>query len=160
MENLCGKCNKPKGKGEGFCKCGRPIEYKEEYILKADEYLESNKDIEKKIVKQANNKKGYEMYDNKIVVNLPTIEGFALFIGVDKSTLYDWSSIYPEFSYSLEKIKTEQQKRLINCGLSGEYNSTIAKLILSSNHGMREKSDLTTNDKDIPTPIYNGLSKT
>ncbi len=47
----------------------------------------------------------------------------------------------PEFLYALRYIKEEQRKRLINGGLSGKYNSTIAKLILSANHGMHEKKE-------------------
>ena len=123
---------------------GRPTEYKEEYISKVDEYLESHKDEEVRVVKQSSEK--YEMFDNKLKVKLPTIDGFARFINVPRRTVYDWRDKYPEFSHSLDKIVTEQQERLINSGLSGDYNSTIAKLILSSNHGMREKSetDLTT----------------
>ena len=34
-------------------------------------------------------------------------------------------------------------------GLSGDYNSTIAKLILSTNHGMREGTDITSDNKPI-----------
>lgn len=134
---------------------GRPTEYNEEYILKVDEYLEESTDQEVQVVKQANQEKGYETFDNKLKVNLPTIEGFALFIGVNKTSLYEWEKKYPEFSNALDKIRIEQQKRLINSGLSGEYNPTIAKLILSSNHGMRERTDQTTNDKDLPVPIIN-----
>ena len=144
---LCGKCNKPKGNTEGCCKCGRPTDYKEEYILKVDEYLEQCQDEEVQVVKQSSEK--YEMFDNKLKVKLPTIEGFSLFIGVPKRTIYEWKEVYPEFSHSLDKIVTEQQNRLINSGLSGDYNSTIAKLILSSNHGMRERSDMTSDNKAI-----------
>ena len=144
---LCGKCNKPKGDTEGCCKCGRPTDYKEEYILKVDEYLEQNTDEEVQVVKQSSEK--YEMFDNKLKVKLPTIEGFARYIGVNKTTLYEWEQVQPEFSNALDKIRQEQQERLINSGLSGDYNSTIAKLILSSNHGMREKSDMTTDGKAI-----------
>lgn len=122
-------------------KRGRPSEYKEEYINKVDEYLESRQDEDVQIVKQANAEKGYEMYDNKLKVRLPTIEGFARFIGVNKTSLYEWEKEHPDFSNALDKIRTEQQERLIDSGLSGDYNSTIAKLILSSNHGMREKTD-------------------
>ena len=118
---------------------GRPTEYKEEYIDAVDEYLSICKDEEK---------------DNgKLKVSLPTIEGFAMFIDVSKRILYNWEQLHPQFLHALDKIRTEQQKRLLDKGLSGDYNSTIAKLILSSNHGMREKSDITTNDKDLPTPI-------
>lgn len=128
---------------------GRPSEYKEEYIGLVDEYLDSRQDEEIQVVKQANSEKGYEMYDNKLKVNLPTVEGFARFIGVNKTSLYEWEKKHPEFSNALDKIRTEQQQRLIDSGLSGEYNPTIAKLILSANHGMREKSDVTTDDKPI-----------
>lgn len=130
-------------------KVGRPPEYKEEYIAKVQEYLEIHQDEEKQVVKQSSEK--YEMYDNKLKVKLPTIEGFARFIGVNKTSLYEWEKKHPEFSNALDDIRQEQQERLINSGLSGEYNSTIAKLILSSNHGMREKSetDITTKGQAI-----------
>jgi len=62
-------------------------------------------------------------------------------LNVPRRTLYEWRDKHKDFSHSLEKIVTEQHKRLLDKGLSGEYNSTIAKLILSSNHGMSEKSE-------------------
>src|SRR3990167_2228111 len=151
---LCGRCNKPKGKEEGCCKCGRPTEYSEEYIKKIDEDLESRQDESVSMVKQSNEEKGYEMYENKLKVKLPTIEGFARFIDTDKGLLYDWEKIYPEFHHALSKIRVEQFERLINAGLSGDYNSNIAKLILSSNHGMSEK---TINEVIIPKPISDVL---
>lgn len=66
-------------------------------------------------------------------------------------TLSEWEEEYPEFSRALSKIDKEQKERLINNGLSGDYNSTIAKLILSANHGMAEKTeqDIKTNGKEI-----------
>ena len=96
-------------------------------------------------------------YDRVIKVKLPSIEGFSLHLGVATKTLYNWGDEHPEFLHALEKIKKEQQLRLMDKGLSGEYNSTIAKLILSANHGMREKSDITTDGKELPTPILHGL---
>lgn len=131
----------------------RPTEYKEEYCDKVDEYLELNQDSEMEVVKyQGEKSTGYEQ---KLKVKLPTLKGFALFIDVNESTLYEWDKRYPLFSKSLDKIRTEQHDRLINSGLSGEYNSTIAKLILSSNHGMRERNDITSNDE----PILNEQAK-
>lgn len=126
---------------------GRPTKYKKEYIGKAQEYLAECTDDEFERGEDRN-----VMY--KIRVKLPTIEGFARFLGVNKTTLYEWSKEYPEFSNALEEIKTEQQERLINNGLNGDYNPTIAKLMLSSNHGMKEKSeqDITTGGEKI-TPL-------
>lgn len=127
----------------------RPSEFKKEYIKKADLYLKKCQDEEVQVVRQSNSAKGYEMYDTKIKVKLPTIEGFAVFIGVSKQAMYRWEEEHDEFRNALNKIRQEQQERLINSGLSGDYNSTIAKLILSSNHGMRERTDHTTDDKEF-----------
>lgn len=121
---------------------GRPTEYTPLFVDKVQEYIDLNQDT---------------TGDGKLKVKLPTIEGFAVFIGVNKDTLYEWSKRHQDFSDALSILKTEQQERLINKALGNEYNSTIAKLILSSNHGMREKSDVTTDGKQLPTPILNAL---
>ena len=118
----------------------RPSEYKEEYIGRVDEYLALNEDFVSEDLK-------------KLTVNLPTVEGFAMFLDVSKKTLYNWEDEHDQFLHALDKIREEQRKRLLNKGLSGDYNSTIAKLILSSNHGMREKSDVTTDGKELPQPL-------
>ena len=102
----------------------RPTDYKEEYINMVEDYLAENEDAGAGL---------------KLEVKLPTIEGFAVYIGVVKSTLYEWAKKNPEFSNALARLKTEQYKRLLNSGLSGKYNSVITKLILSSNHGLSEK---------------------
>jgi hypothetical protein len=140
-------------------KRGRPTKYKKEYIKKVDEYLDICQDGEKQVVKyEGEHSTGYE---TKIVVKLPTIEGFSLFIDVPNRCIYDWKEKYEDFSQSLDKIVKVQKERLIGNGLSGDYNSTIAKLILSSNHGMREKSDVTSDDKPIQsnTIIIKDFSK-
>lgn len=128
-------------------KVGRPIEYNKDYTNKVDEYLELHQDEKVQVVKQSSEK--YEMYDNKLKVRLPTIEGFARFIGVNKTSLYEWEKRDEAFSNALDKIRQEQHDRLVNNGLSGDYNPTIAKLVLSSNHGYKEKSDMTSNNKTI-----------
>lgn len=138
-------------------KPGRPGEYKPEYCLMVSKYLEKCQDEEREIVKQRGTTKTgeYEMTDHKLTVKLPTVEDFGLFIGVPKRTIYEWRDKFPEFLHSLDLIVGEQQKRLINKGLSGDYNPTIAKLILSANHGMREKSDITTDDEKLPATQQN-----
>lgn len=123
--------------------------YDPKFIGYVDKYLKKNRDRNVKILKQKNTDKGYEMFETRLKVKLPTIVGFALYLGVVEKTLHNWANEYPEFRVALDKIKSEQRQRLINSGLSGEYNSTIAKLILSSNHGMRERVDATTDDGPI-----------
>jgi len=118
-------------------KRGRPTSYKEEYCNEVQNYLDLCIDVESEFHKTRG--KRSDSYERKLTVKLPTIEGFALHLKVNKTSLYEWDKKYPKFSNSLDLIKTEQRNRLLNKGLSGDYNSTIAKLILSSNHGMSEK---------------------
>lgn len=108
---------------------GRPTKYKKEYCEKVDEYLAMRQDY----IDDTN--------PNRIKVNLPTIGDFALFINVPERCLYDWREKHPEFSQSLSKLVKAQEKRLLDNGLAGTYNSTIAKLVLSANHGMAEKTE-------------------
>ena len=143
---ICPNCRKPK---ETECNCGRPSEYKEEFIGKVDEYIRSCTD-EYNPVLTGVSIKGNEFYGKeRLKVNIPTIEGFAQFIGFSKKSIYNWAEQNIAFLHALEKIEDEQKNRLIAKGLSGEYNSTIAKLILSANHNMREKSDIESGGKPI-----------
>lgn len=138
---------------------GRPTDYTPEMVQRAKEYLDGCEDVEIDRIKQANTEKGYEMYETKLKVNLPTIQGLARYLGVNQDTVYEWAKIYPEFSETLEDIRNEQAQRLLNKGLSGDYNSTIAKLILSSNHGFRERTDLTSDNKQIIDDESSQLAK-
>jgi len=137
-------------------KGGRPTKYKEEFIDKAYEYIQACADEEYQLTKSFSDKG--ESWDNKIRVKLPTIGGFALFIGVSERVLYDWGNENDDFLQALNDIKEEQKRKLLDNGLSGHYNSTIAKLILSSNHGMAEKRedkvDHTTDGKPVTGFMY------
>ncbi len=103
----------------------RPTEYNETTVSSSKQYLESCTD---------------ERVGLHVVVDIPSIEGLARFLGLNKSTLYDWESKYPEFSNVLDDIRNEQATRLLNNGLSGTYNSTITKLMLSK-HGYVDKQE-------------------
>lgn len=127
---------------------GRPTDYSKEIQKKAENYLLECEDEE---VQQTVglSAKGTELYKTKLNVNLPTIEGLSAYLKVNRDTLYEWAKHHPEFSDTLEDIKAEQAKRLVNSGLSGDYNPTIAKLMLSSNHGMSERTDITSAGKGL-----------
>ena len=150
-----------------MAKAGRPSEYKEEYVDKADEYLATCIDDEgvtfkeEKITKDLNGESDKEIStrttEKKLTVKLPTHEGFAKYLGVNTSSLYAWEKEHKTFSKALAKIKEEQKERLLNKGLSGEYHSTIAKLILASNHGMADKvdNDIKSDGKALAPTIIN-----
>jgi len=126
---------------------GRPTKYSAKILQQVDEYL---------------------ALTGKHQGKLPTIFGLAVYVGVDSDTLLNWSKatdqngdlLYPEFFGSFKKLKDIQGQQLVDDGIYGgkEVNPTIVKLLLQNNHGMKERQDITTNDKDLPTPIYNGKS--
>lgn len=128
-------------------KTGSPTKYSKSILKKVDKYLEQTIDDDYVFTKSDGPKS--TSWEEKVRVNLPTHEGFAKYIGVTKRTLYNWKERHEEFELALEKINDEQKQRLINRGLSGAYNSTIAKLVLSANHGMKERVDATSDDEKI-----------
>lgn len=97
----------------------RPTKYNSKLQEKADQYLDQ-----------------YEENGDLI----PTVEGLCITLDIRTVTAYDWAKSKPEFSNTLDRIKTHQKQGLINGALSGAYNSAIAKLLLSHNHGVKETS--------------------
>jgi len=136
-------------------KLGRPIEYSEETLKKTLEYISKCEDEIYIFQKMSGKTDGFE---EKIRTRLPSIAGLALYLDVARDTVYDWESKYKDFSYTLTRIRAMQEQALLDGGLSGRYNPIITKLILATNHGYRENKDITTNGKDLPTPIYGGKS--
>jgi len=80
---------------------------------------------------------------------LPSKCGYAVYLGVAEQTVDNWGKKSKEFLGSLGILLTISKQTLINKGLKGTYSSTIAKLILSSDHGMKERTDQTSGDKPI-----------
>ena len=123
---------------------GRPTSYSEDLINKSIEYLESCHDEEIQEVTGIS-AKGTELYKTKLKVNIPTIEGLALFLKINKDTIYEWCKIHPRFSDVIDDLRAKQANALLNKGLSGDYNPTIAKVLLTK-HGYREGIEQTGKD--------------
>lgn len=126
---------------------GRPPKYGPSMVTKAYEYINNCEDT------YYNYQKGFgstDTFERRVVVKIPTYEGLSLHLGVHRDTLRDWREKYKEFSVSLEFLLQKQKEMLIRGSLSGDYTPLIAKLILSSNHGMKERVDSTSDDKPLP----------
>ena len=132
---------------------GRPSKYRPEFVAKVEEYLDECVDEETEFHKTRGDKS--DSYERILHVRLPMIEDFARYLQVDVTTLYEWEKHHSEFSQALEHIKEEQKRRLLNEGLSGNYNPLIAKLVLSANHDMKEKSDVTSGGEAIKSAVLN-----
>ncbi len=135
-------------------KVGRPTILTDELKDKARLYIQECEDYEYDYHKTRGEKS--DGYERIIKVKLPTVEGLAVFIDVARSTLYKWKEEDKEFSDIIDKLLEKQADMLITKGLSGDYNSTIAKVLLTK-HGYREGVDQTTNGKDLPAPILAGV---
>lgn len=122
-------------------KGGRPTKLTDELISKAEMYLTdypSNGDI------------------------VPTVAGLSVYLDIAKSSIYKYRDESARFSDTLERIESLQESKLVNGGLMGDFNATIAKLMLS-NHGYSEKQvvDNTSSDGSMSpqaAPDYSRLS--
>lgn len=105
---------------------GRPTKYTSELQEKANTYI-------------------YKLEELNHVV--PSRAGLCCFIGISRSTSYEWESAYTEFSNTLESIEVLQEHLALNGGLSNDLNSTIVKLVLA-NHGYSDKANVDHSSKD------------
>ena len=119
---------------------GRPTKYNEEILAKAYEYLDSREDQTESIV-SGESSKGFTTFKLKVTVKLPTIEGLSVYLGIHKDTVFEWEKIHEEFSDFLNVLRGKQAERLIDNGLSGDYNPIIAKMLLSK-HGYADRQEI------------------
>lgn len=132
-------------------KTGRPTKYDDTILDKTQDYINSCVDEYDEFHKtRSDNSNGY---DRLVKVNLPSVAGLAVYLRVSKSTIWLWAKDYPDFSDALDEIAVLQEKRLVDGGMSGEYNSTIAKLVLATNHNYREKSDVTSDNEKLQAGV-------
>ena len=115
---------------------GRPSKYNDKTCEKAMAYLDSFYPSEDDIPDT----------DSKVVdltkQVIPSIAGLALELNVDRTTVYEWAKDEgkSEFSNILAKILSLQEVMCVNNGITGLFNSNIAKLVLGK-HGYHEKID-------------------
>lgn len=134
----------------------RPTIYSPDILAQAKAYLESCEDTSEDII-SGQSEKGFTAYKQKVTVKLPSIEGLAYAIKVHKDTIYEWEKKHDEFSDLINDLRAKQAERLINNGLSGDYNAYIAKALLAK-HGYHDKQEIdhtTKGDKIEATPTIN-----
>lgn len=126
---------------------GRPTELTPELLEKANGYLNTCVDF-------------LDPDTQEREVNLPSIAGLARHLNISRKTLYNWvtkseeGGVFAEFLHIYEDILAEQEKRLVNNGLSGKYGPTISKLILTK-HGYTDKADVTSDGEKVSVAIIN-----
>ena len=115
---------------------GRPTDYTPELLAKAWEYANG----------------GWEFAGDLV----PSVAGLACEIGVRRETCHAWAKDESkEFSNILAKIAEQQERKLLNGGLGGDFNAPITKMMLTK-HGYsdRVENDHTSSDGTMtPTRI-------
>lgn len=103
---------------------GRPCDYSQTMLEKTKDYLVGYKDL------------GHAV---------PSIAGLATVLKVARSTIYEWQSDTnkKEFSDIISTILAEQEQVTLSNGLNGDFNATIAKLLLGK-HGYSDKAETQT----------------
>ena len=136
---------------------GRPSKYTPTIQKKADQYLADcgNEYWDYHQTRGSTS----DSYERKVKINLPSNDGLAIHLGVVESTVYLWAEKHPIFSETLALIKQLQKKMLLSGGLNGDYNSAIAKLILSANHGMTDRIDHTSAGEALSVSFDNSFNK-
>ena len=119
---------------------GRPTIYNQDIVNNAKAYLESCEDEVIQIV-TGESEKGFTAYKEKVRVKLPSIEGLAYYLKIHKDTIYAWEREHEDFSDVINILRMKQAERLINNGLSGDYNAYIAKALLAK-HGYIDSSEI------------------
>lgn len=118
----------------------RPTKLTLELIEKAKGYLSTCEDS---VIETS---KGGLSYVN---VKLPMVADLAIYLGINKDTVYDWckvvdgedNNLKQQFSDIVKEVNHEQEKRLVNKGLGGLYAPKIAGMVMSK-HGYSEKQEI------------------
>lgn len=124
-----------------------PSLYDPSFIKRVDDYLKERTDDFYEFHKVRGTKT--DSYEEKVRVKLPSVEDFAEYLEVSRKTIYNWEKEYPDFAEALDKIRIRQHNLIINGSLSGYYNPVISKLILTTNHGYRDRVDATSKDQPL-----------
>lgn len=112
---------------------GRPTLYTPELLAAAHTYARDWKSIEE---------------------TRPSIVGLALYLGINRQTVNEWSKDpeKAEFSDIVDDILMKQEKVLFDKGLTGDFNASIVKLGLTK-HGYSDKVDGTLSNGDQPFTV-------
>lgn len=146
---------KSKKKGEKHAG-GRPPKYGPSIITRTKEYIDScfvkhvprpvfdmnmDPDESPEVKEMYKRRLGVFNVATILDVKLPSIEGLAMHLDITRETVYDWEEKYPQFSDIVKKLRAKQGEMLLNNGLSGTFNSSISKVLLSK-HDYREATEV------------------
>jgi hypothetical protein len=117
---------------------GRPTKYRKEYCDEIIRFFDIpfTETVKKTVI----TKSGVQYVTEEVPKLLPTVEGFAIKIGVLAETLRGWAERYPQFSVSYKRALQLEKQFLIQNGLKGFYPPNIFTFIATNLTDMKDKS--------------------
>lgn len=127
---------------------GRPSSYKPEYCDMLEDYFATRIAIceGRTIEQEAEGKGSSKRNAQRIFAEFPTLEGFAISIGITPFTISDWANRHEAFCQARARAVGSIKHRLINGMLSNEYNTQAAIFVASNLTDMRAKQEITGAD--------------
>lgn len=89
----------------------------------------------------------------KVPCLIPTLERFAINIGVTRSTLNNWGAAHPEFLEAMEKAKEMAKDILIQHTAMGNYKEKFAIFYMTNVTDLRERVVEQKEDKKLEMVI-------
>jgi len=153
MNDLTQKKKAPKKRKRKYDKLGQPPKYKKEYCAELINYFasrERTREVEVKTI----DRNGIEHVSHKVEpIGPPTIMGFAIELGVARSTLYLWADEYKEFSVAMEMAKDIQGEHIVQNSMEGKSPTAFSIFMMKNNHGwtdrIEQKTEVTAKLEDI-----------
>ena len=117
---------------------GRPTQYRPEICQEMKEFFLNWPEFRE--VERETASAGRKVIIKEKLVNYPpTINKFAIRLGVHRDTLHEWSKVHPDFSDIYRLCKSIQEEWWSDRGASGEYNPGFTKLMLVNHSGIKDK---------------------
>ena len=130
---------------------GRPSDYDPKYIKEMLDFFQ-NWDLFREVEKEIASGGRKVVIKEKLVNYPPTLNKYAIKLGIDRTTLKRWADEYPEFCITYRACKAIQEEWLSDRGTSGEYNPGFAKLMLVNHSDIKDKIT-----HDISEEVKTGL---
>lgn len=136
---------------------GRPTKYKKKYCKEIIEFFSRERT---KIILETYYYKNGETKEKEIEVanELPTIIGFCIKIGVDRTTLLEWVSKHPEFSHAYKKAKEMQEEFWLQNSVRGLFPGAFTIFAGKNMFGWKDRTETDVTSGGKPIPILGGIS--
>lgn len=126
---------------------GRPTLYRPEYCQDIVEFFHD------RLVAYENRPEALQDPDrsgHRPHIWFPTFARYAVKLGVCEDTLKEWAKVHPEFSAAKKEAKAIQHSILVQCGMEGEFENSVAIFTMKNIMKWTDKTNVQVEKKETP----------